>query len=220
VSKQALIEHRPWLLASIAAAIAFYLLRDTALGGIQLMLLKGCGAALLAVYALRRGVGQDAQLLAGMLALCALGDMLIEIDLMFGGASFFLAHMAGLALFLRNPREEVTGSQKAAGAALLLLTPLLSWLLSGDYNIGIYGLALGGMAGAAWMSRFPRYRVGIGAVLFVISDLLIFSQYGSLDIRPLPELLIWPLYYVGVFLIAAGVVQTLLRDQLETAWQR
>lgn len=217
--RRALIEHRPWLLASVAAAIAFYFLRDNAIGGVQLMLLKGAGVALLAVYALRRGSGPDDRLLATYLAFGALGDMLIEIETLYGGAAFFAGHIAAIAMFLRNPRGEPTGSQKGAGVALLLLTPVLCWLLSGSLQVGLYGVALGGMAAAAWLSRFPRYRVGAGAVLFVISDLLIFSEMGPVDLSPIPGLLIWPLYYLGQFMIATGVVQTLLADRLETAWQ-
>jgi len=91
----------------------------------------------------------------------------------------------------------------------LLGTPLVSWLLSGDLMVGLYGLSLGGMAACAWMSRFPRYRVGIGAVLFVISDFLIFSRIGPFDLGDLPHYLIWPLYFAGQFMIATGVVQTL-----------
>lgn len=220
MAHHALIEERPWLLASIVAAVAFYFLRDSALGGIQLMVLKGAGVAFLAIYAFRRRVGPDGLLLAAYLAFGALGDVLIEIETIYGGAAFFAGHVAAIALYLRNRREAPTGSQRATGAALLLLTPVLCWLLSGAYEIGVYGLALGGMAAGAWMSRFPRYRVGIGAVLFVISDLLIFSEMGPLDLAPLPHYLIWPLYYLGQFLIATGVVQTLLADRLATAWQR
>ena len=65
------------------------------------------------------------------------------------------------------------------------------------------------MAAAAWMSRFPRYRVGIGAVLFVASDFLIFSGMGPFELAPLPDILVWPLYYGGQLLIATGAVQTL-----------
>jgi uncharacterized membrane protein YhhN len=184
------------------------------------MALKGAGVAFLAIYAFRRGVGQDGLLLTVYLAFGALGDVLIEIETLYGGAAFFAGHVAAIALYLRNRREAPSGSQRAAGAALLLLTPVLCWLLSDDPQIGLYGLALGGMAAGAWLSRFPRYRVGIGAVLFVISDLLIFSEMGVFDLAPLPHLLIWPLYYIGQLLIAVGVVQTLLADRLETAWQR
>ena len=50
-----------------------------------------------------------------------------------------------------------------------------------------------------------------GALLFVVSDWLIFSRLGPYDLAPLPDLLVWPTYYVGQFLIATGVVQTLRR---------
>ena len=62
------------------------------------------------------------------------------------------------------------------------------------------------MAASAWTSSFPRYRVGLGAVMFVASDLLIFAHMGTLASSPLPGLLIWPLYYFGQFLICVGVI--------------
>ena len=68
------------------------------------------------------------------------------------------------------------------------------------------------MAATAWASRFSRYHVGIGAVLFVISDLLIFAEFGPLAESTIPSLLIWPLYYAGQFLICTGIIQTLRGD--------
>ena len=65
------------------------------------------------------------------------------------------------------------------------------------------------MAAAAWISRLPRYRVGTGAVLFVASDLLIFAQEAGVMSADLANLMIWPLYFAGQFLIATGVVQTI-----------
>ena len=61
----------------------------------------------------------------------------------------------------------------------------------------------------AWISDFPRYRVGTGALLFVVSDLLIFARLGPLEGSAIPEWLIWPLYYFGQFLICTGVIQSL-----------
>ena len=65
------------------------------------------------------------------------------------------------------------------------------------------------MAASAWLSSFPRYRVGLGAVLFVASDLLIFARLGVQAESAVPDLLIWPLYYFGQFLICLGVVGAL-----------
>lgn len=213
--KRALVEHRPWLLASLAAGISFYFLRDSALGGIWLILLKGAGVAALAAYAFHRASGQAALLIGIALALSAAGDMAIEIAMEAGGLAFFLSHLVAMSLYLRFPRHQTTGSQKALAVVLLIGTPLISWFLSDSWQVALYGLALGGMASTAWMSRFPRYRVGFGAVLFVVSDWLIFSRLGTVDLGVLPDLLIWPFYYGGQFLIATGVVQTLRHELSE-----
>lgn len=215
MSRRALIEHRPWLLAGIVAALAFYLLEDGNIGGLYLIAIKGAAVASLAVYALVRGSGPDAKLLALYLALSALGDMALELYFDAGGAFFFAAHLAAIALYLRNRREHPTGSQKAAGTGLLIGTPIIAWLLTLDSVPALYALALGGMAAGAWLSRFPRYRVGTGAVLFVVSDLLIFARMGEWIEPAITGWLVWPLYFAGQFLICTGVIQALGRQHPE-----
>ena len=120
-----------------------------------------------------------------------------------------------IALFLRHPREERTASQIAAAAAVLVLTPAIFWLLPADraeaLPAALYGLALGGMAACAWLSAFPRYRVGVGAALFLVSDLLLVAERGPLMGEPLVQWLVWPLYYLGQLLICLGVFQHLRR---------
>ena len=218
MAKQALIEHRPWLLASIAAATAFYFLRDNPVGeGTWGIIVKGAAVGLLACYALarvprgRRGV--DGGLLVAALALAAVGDMGIELDFLIGGAFFTAAHCVAVALYWRNRHPRPSPTQKLIGAALLIGTPLVSYALSGEARIAVYAAFLGAMAAAAWMSHYPRYRVGTGAVLFVVSDWLIFARMGSLDLGLLPDLLIWPLYYAGQVMIATGIVQCLRGEQ-------
>ena len=211
--KRALIERRPWLLASLVAGISFSFVKDAALAGLFKMVWKGAGVALLAVYALRHAPGSDGKKLAAVLAFGAAGDMAIEIDLIAGAACFFVGHVIAIALYARHRRAVLTPSQKATVVTLLLGTPLIAFLLPTDRSaapgVALYALALGGMAAAAWSSAFPRYRVGVGAVMFVASDLLIFSRMGPLAGSPLPDLLIWPLYYAGQFLICVGVVRHL-----------
>lgn len=208
--KRALIERRPWLLASLVAGISFFFVRDGALAGLFKMAWKGAGVALLAVYALIRAPGTDGKMLAAVMASGAAGDMAIEISLEAGAASFFVGHVIAIALYARHRRTSLTPTQKATSVALLLGTPLIAFLLPADRSaapgVALYALALGGMAAAAWSSAFPRYRVGLGAVLFVVSDLLIFSRMGPLRASPLPDLLIWPLYYLGQLLICTGAV--------------
>ncbi|MFZ1742029.1 MAG: lysoplasmalogenase [Pontixanthobacter sp.] len=207
--KRALVERRPWLLASVASAIVYYLIRDNAVDETLLIYLKGAGAAFLAVYAIMRHKGFDGWLVAAVMALASLGDMLIELELVWGGAAFFASHCTAIYLYLRHRRKHPTSSQKAAALALIIVTPLVCWLLSNNPGIGIYGIALGAMAATAWLSKFPRYRVGLGAVLFVISDWLIFWNVGSPGDNVISGYLIWPLYFSGIFLIATGSIQSL-----------
>ena len=207
--KRALLEHRPWLLAGVIASLAYYFLWNNPIGGVWLILLKGAGVGFLAVYAWRRAPGLDGAILTLALALSAAADMALELWFEVGGALFAASHLAAIVLYLRNRREQTVWSQRLAAAALLLGVPVISYLLSGRADIAVYSVFLGLMAAAAWMSRFPRYRVGIGAVLFVISDWLIFSREGLYDLSPLPDTLVWPLYFAGQLMIATGVVQTL-----------
>ncbi len=114
---------------------------------------------------------------------------------------------------MRHRRDNLTPSQKAAAACLLILTPIIAFFLPADraaaQQVGLYALALGGMAASAWASGFPRYRVGAGAALFVLSDLLIFAQMGPLAESDIPHVFVWPVYYLGQLLICTGVIQTL-----------
>lgn len=212
--RRALIDKRPWLLASLAAGVSYYFVQDSlTVPGLWLMAWKGAGVALLAVYALLRHKGADSRLIAAVMALGALGDVAIEILLEAGAGFFLLGHMVAIALYLRHRRAVLAPTQKAAGLALLVLTPVVAWGLTRDFAAAGYALGLGAMAAAAWTSSFPRYRVGLGAVLFVASDLLIFARMGPLAASALPGLLVWPLYYFGQVLIATGVVGELRARQ-------
>ena len=208
--KRALIDKRPWLLASLLAGISFFFVKDAAVPGLYLMAWKGAGVALLAVYALARHQSADARQIAAVMAFGALGDVLIELSLEAGAVAFLIGHLVAIHLYWRHRRAELPFSQKAAALAMLVLIPAIAFLLPADHSaapgIALYALALSAMTAAAWTSSFPRYRVGIGAVMFAVSDLLIFSRYGPLTGSALPGLLIWPLYYFAQFLICTGVV--------------
>lgn len=209
--RRALVQHRPWLALSLLAGIAYPLLGETALGGVWLMAIKASAVGFLALYAANRTKGLRAGLFVAALALSALGDAAIELSLISGGALFAASHVAAILFYRRHLRIEPSVARRWATLLLFLAVPAGCFLLSGDWTIAVYGVALGGMAMAAWLSLFPQWRVGLGALLFVFSDWLIFSRLGPLDLAPLPDLLIWPTYYVGQLLIATGVVQTLRR---------
>lgn len=213
--RHALYEKRPLLLASIAAALAYFLLRDAELPELVPIMIKGSAVGLLALYAFPLHSGRDARLLVWILGLAACGDVAIEFDRQVGGWLFFGAHLFALVLYLRNRREDLAASDKAVAAGLLLLTPAAAFLLPSDraisVQVGLYGLTLGAMAACAWVSSFPRYRVGAGAAIFVVSDLLIFAGMGPLAESAIPYVFVWPCYYLAQFLICTGVLQGLRR---------
>jgi uncharacterized membrane protein YhhN len=215
MDRVASINERLILLASIVAAIGFYFARDLSLNPVAMTIWKGAGVGLLAAYALLWRDPADFRLLSLIMAFSAVGDMILGTHFQLGAAFFLASHVTAIALYFRHRRDSHSPSQKIAAIALLLLTPLIAFLLPADRaqapEVAVYAFGLGGMACAAWLSSFPRYRVGIGAVLFVVSDLLIFAQMGPLVDSPLPGLLIWPTYYVGQFLICTGVASSLRR---------
>ncbi|MGB3167018.1 MAG: lysoplasmalogenase [Alteraurantiacibacter sp.] len=218
-SRRALADKRPYLVLSVVAAFAYYYLRASDLPELYLIPIKGSAVAFLALYAFLRHGSTSARLLAGALVAASIGDMLVEIDLRYGAGAFFVYHCAAIVMFLRHRGPPLDGADSVVFLALLLGTPFLSYFFPYDPNlqwpVAIYALALGAMAAGAWASDFPRWRVGAGAVLFVLSDLLIFAGLGPLSGSPIPEYLVWPIYYLGMFLITVGVVTTLRKRDPE-----
>lgn len=216
--RRALAERRPWLFASLIVAIAYYVLKDADFPGMYLFGMQACSVLMLSVYAVLRHHDVDSRILAGALALAGMGVVAVELDVWLGASILIVANCLAIGLFTRHRRAELGPSQKAAVLALLLLVPLICWRLPLQRKMaelaGLYGLALGGMAAAAWASAFPRYRVGIGALLSVGAGMLGIAGQGTLAHGPLPGLLAWPLFYFGQFLLCIGATQKLRADFL------
>lgn len=215
---RALAERRPWLLASLFFGIGFVFVDGGRVPGLYQIAWKGAAVGLLAIYAFLRHGSRDAKVLAVILGLGSIGDMALELDRTAGGAAFLLGHLVAIGLYASHRRARLSFSQQVLGVALTVLLPLLAWVLPADRSLApalaLYGAALGAMAGMAWTSSFSRYRVGAGALLFVLSDLLIFARLGQLGQSELAAVLIWPTYYFGQFLICVGVLGTLRERDL------
>ncbi|RRN65893.1 lysoplasmalogenase [Caulobacter sp. 602-1] len=170
---------------------------------------KGAGVALLTVHAALRARSPDGWLLAAVMAFGAGGDVLLETHgLTVGALSFLLGHVVASALYLRH--------RKPGSWLPLTLIPVvvgISFLLphdrSGAPGIALYSLFLAVMAATALMSRFPLKTVGLGALMFVVSDLLIFGRLGPLPDNLATGLAVWGLYYFGQLLICLGAVREL-----------
>lgn len=179
---------------------------------------KGAGVSLLALYAALNAKSLDGWLLAVVLAFGALGDMLLETHgLVVGALAFLAGHITATGLYLRN-RRPAGAADWAVAAVIVIGVTVTAYLLpperAGAGLIALYALGLSIMAACAWLSRFPRPLVAAGALMFAVSDLLIFLRTGrpSLDILPM-GLAVWGLYFAGQALIAVGVVRGLKARQ-------
>lgn len=205
-----------WLLIlAILAGVSFWFIGQHTIPRLPWIAWKGAGVGLLTIWAAVNARGRDGWLITAVLALGTLGDVWLELSQMGGGIAFLAGHVTAAILYLLHRRTKPTPSQIALSLVLLIGVPLIAFLLPADRavapGITIYATALAVMAASAWLSRFPRYRVGLGAILFVASDLLIFAKMGPLSGSLVPIILIWPLYFAGQALIAWGAVTTLLR---------
>jgi uncharacterized membrane protein YhhN len=199
-----------WLrAASILAGGSYLIAIILHLSGPDIIAWKGLGVGLLAVYAARLAKCRDGWQIALVMALGAAGDIVLDIQFAAGAGLFALGHLVAIHLYWRNRRTSQSASQRLLALALLILVPLIAWLLAGRADVLFYALLLGIMAAMAWSSRFSRHRVGLGAVLFAISDLLIFARMGPLHGLEGVGIAVWSLYYAGQYLIATGVTQAL-----------
>jgi uncharacterized membrane protein YhhN len=177
---------------------------------------KGAGVGLLALMAASEARNPDGWLLAGTLAFGALGDVLFESRLTLSAIAFMVGHVVAIALYLRHRRERLSASQRALALLVIPASVLIAWLLPADRALApgaaVYALFVAAMAAAAWTSRFPRYVTGLGAMMFVASDLLIFARMGPFAGAAWASLAIWLLYYVGQLMIALGVRRVLTNN--------
>jgi uncharacterized membrane protein YhhN len=197
------------LFAALLAGGSYYLNRWIGLDGAVEVAWKGSGVGLLALWAAMRARSFDGWLIAAVLALGALGDVLLETHgITIGALAFLAGHLVAVVLYRRNrARSGWLIVPIALGVAFA------AWSLPADRDaaggIAVYALGLGAMAGASLASRFRL--AALGALLFVGSDLLVFAQLGPLAASPLPGLLVWPTYFAGQALIAWAVVTALAR---------
>lgn len=216
--KRALIERRPWLFASILAAVAWLVLQGGPTPGVYLLILNAVPLLLLAVYAALRHRGRDTRMLAGMLVLEGLGSAMLDLAPLWALDVLVFAFLIGLGMFLSHRRLMPDAGRRVGAGALTLLTPALCYFAASRAGVPsplFYGLALGGMAASAWVSTFPQGRVGLGAVLIVVAQVIGLVQMGAQDPAPVALLVDWALFYLGNLILATGVTGELrLREDV------
>lgn len=206
------------LACAILGGVSFLASAYLALPDPAMIAWKGSGVALLALYAAVRAKSLDGWLLVAVMALGATGDVLLETHGLVTGAIAFLAgHLVAITLYLRNRRPSLSRSQLLLAALIVPATVITAYLLPGDRagapGIAFYATGLAVMAAAAWISRFPRLSVGLGALMFVASDLFIFARTGPLAGLAWVSPVVWALYFAGQLRICLGVVGTLAQEK-------
>jgi uncharacterized membrane protein YhhN len=206
--------------ASIIAGVSYVASWSLHLPPVAELTWKGLGVSLLAVYAALNARSLDGWLLVAVMAFGALGDVLLgAAGLTVGALAFLAGHLVAIGLYLRNRRPSPSRSQLALSVVLVPAVVITAFLLPADRagapGVAVYSLGLALMAATAWLSRFPRYRVGIGALMFVVSDLIIFGRNGPWPDNFATGLAVWGLYYFGQLLICLGVVGSLQRPGAE-----
>lgn len=203
--------------AAILGGVSFLAANRFALSDTTMIVWKGSGVALLAVYAATRAKTLDGWLLTAVMALGATGDVLLETHGLITGAVAFLAgHLVAIALYLRNRRPALQRSQLLLAILIIPATVVIAYLLPADRagapGIALYSTGLAAMAATAWISRFPRMSVGLGALMFVASDLFIFARTGPLAGLAWVSPAVWALYFAGQLRICLGVARTLAQE--------
>lgn len=170
---------------------------------------KGTGVGFLAVFAALRARSLDGWLLTAVMTLGMLGDVLLGVNFITGALAFLAGHLVAIGLYLRNRRPALTRSQLLLAVALVPATVAIAFLLPTERaeapGIALYATGLSVMAACAWISRFPRLWTGLGAVMFVVSDLLIFARMGRIEPTFTVGLAVWGLYFAGQVMICLGV---------------
>jgi uncharacterized membrane protein YhhN len=205
-----------WLLA-LVGGISFFFAVFQRLDGPAIWAWKTSGVGLLAIWAAANAREKNGWLIAAVLGFGALGDWLLDAKGLIAGAlAFAIGHLIAIALYMTNRRAQMTPSQRLLGGLTMPATLAIVWGMlspaSGWWHAAVYSLFVAAMAAAAWTSRFPRYRTGIGAMLFLASDLFIFAGEGEVLSKDVTMWLVWPLYFAGQALIAWGVVSTLAKE--------
>lgn len=199
-------------LALIAALIggASYLAADyLPLAQAAQLAWKGSGVGFLALYAALCARDLDGWLLTAVMALGTAGDVVLNrFGLTAGGAVFFAGHLVAIGLYLRNRRAALSRQDVISAALLVPLVAVAAFRLTLNLGAAVYAAGLGAMAATAQLSRFPRSWVGVGALLFMASDLLLFARGGLLAGAAWTGPAVWSLYFAGQALICVGVVRS------------
>jgi YhhN family len=170
---------------------------------------KGLFSALLAMSVFAARKGSASQMVGAALAISAVVDMLlVTIGSAAGGLAFAVAHLFAGYAYAKNQRDHNTAILWMFATAVPLIAVVSSYLAlrGSDQNIlmSLFPLISASMAALAILSRFPLWLSGLGAAIFVASDVLFLADLGVLRHSGEWGYLTWASYAVGYAMVARG----------------
>ncbi len=211
-------------LAGLTVSLVHLTLILIGLDGFSLLVVTSCKGLTVALFALAAITWRHD--LTGYLAslaflACATGDVLILLPISDAFQHALKAVSVGHVLFIivflvnRESMQDIS-SVKARVASLLwsvmivLLFFAYPHIRDADTLVTSHVIAMAVMVTTALMSRFPGLLVGLGAVLYLLSDSLLLAV--QLDFEPLTgyqgvvDLVVWALYIAGQVLLLMGIM--------------
>lgn len=196
-----------WLGALARSGIAFPALAH--LPASVLIPWKGACTLGLALSLAAASKARPIRLLAFALLISAVADMVLATKAMVAaGLLFSVSHLIAIRVFWRNRADPITPQWRAVAVAVPMASFGLSLAAIHGTNVplyfALYPLLSGIMAATALLSRFPRWLCGLGATIFICSDVLVLAWLGVLARDPGFGFLTWLSYFTGYALLARG----------------
>ncbi len=198
-----------WLSALARSGVAFQPLAE--LPKWLVVAWKGTFSACLALSVFSARNGQTGQLIATALAISAVADvLLVTVGLVASGVAFAAAHGFAIMAYARERDADVSTGRLIMALMIPVIAVALSIFALGNsganIGIGFFPIISGTMAAMAVISRFPLRLNGLGATIFVASDVLVFVDIGVLQNSGTFGWLTWACYAGGYILVARGAI--------------
>lgn len=187
------------------------------------VVVKALACSPLALFALRTIADRDGLILGTSLIFSVGGDVFLGLNredyFVFGLASFLIAHVFYIVLFIRSmPLRLIVSPPQKIGVGLLLAygVGMVIWLLPslGPLMIPVilYIAVIMTMGVCAILAGFKAPWVALGSILFILSDSVIAITKFKIAFAAGPYL-IWSMYYIGQYFIVMGFVREKYRGQ-------
>lgn len=170
---------------------------------------KGLFSALLAMSVFAARKASASNIVGAALAISAVGDvLLVTIGSAAGGLAFAVAHLAAGYAYAKSLRDNNSAARWLFAIAVPLVALVSSYLALRDTDqiilMSLFPLISATMAALAILSRFPLWLSGLGAAIFVASDVLFLADLGILRRSGEWGFLTWASYAVGYAMVARG----------------